>query len=56
MLLEVSNLTVRYDKAVLINDLSLYVENGEMVSLVGPMARARPHCSGPSPVWWPGKK
>jgi branched-chain amino acid transport system ATP-binding protein len=36
VLLEVSNLTVRYDKAVLINDLSLYVENGELVSLVGP--------------------
>ncbi len=36
MLLEVANLTVRYDKAVLLNDLSLAVERGELVSLVGP--------------------
>ncbi len=36
MLLEVANLTVCYDKAMLINDLSMHVENGELVSLVGP--------------------
>ncbi|MCF8033002.1 MAG: ABC transporter ATP-binding protein [Desulfarculaceae bacterium] len=36
MLLEVSNLKVCYDKAVLINDLSMHVEAGELVSLVGP--------------------
>ncbi|MCB2227574.1 MAG: ABC transporter ATP-binding protein [Desulfarculaceae bacterium] len=36
MLLEVSNLTVCYDRAVLINDLSMHVEAGELVSLVGP--------------------
>ncbi|MBI9076686.1 MAG: ABC transporter ATP-binding protein [Desulfatibacillum sp.] len=36
MLLDVSNLTVCYDRAMLINDVSLYVEEGEMVSLVGP--------------------
>ncbi len=36
MLLEVVNLTVCYDKAMLINDLSMQVENGELVSLVGP--------------------
>ncbi len=36
MLLEVTNLTVRYDKAVLINNLSMGVEEGELVSLVGP--------------------
>ncbi|MFH2099811.1 MAG: ABC transporter ATP-binding protein, partial [Pseudomonadota bacterium] len=36
MLLDVSNLKVRYDKAVLINDVSLSVEAGEMVALVGP--------------------
>ena len=36
MLLEVSNLTVSYDKAVLINDLSMGVDKGELVSLVGP--------------------
>ncbi len=36
MLLEVSNLTVCYDKAMIINDLSMHVSKGELVSLVGP--------------------
>ncbi len=36
MLLEVANLSVWYDKAMLINHLSLWVDTGELVSLVGP--------------------
>jgi branched-chain amino acid transport system ATP-binding protein len=36
LLLEVANLTVCYDKAMLINDLSMEVEREELVSLVGP--------------------
>ena len=36
MLLEVSNLTVCYDKAMIINDLSMHVNQGELISLVGP--------------------
>jgi branched-chain amino acid transport system ATP-binding protein len=36
VLLEVSNLTVCYDKAMVINDLSMHVKEGELVSLVGP--------------------
>ncbi|HSW35606.1 MAG TPA: ABC transporter ATP-binding protein [Candidatus Limnocylindrales bacterium] len=36
MLLEVKNLTVAYDKAMIINDVSISVESGELVSLVGP--------------------
>lgn len=36
MLLEVAKLTVCYDRAMIINDLSLGVERGELVSLVGP--------------------
>jgi len=36
LLLEIAHLNVRYEKAVLINDLSLQVEAGELVSLVGP--------------------
>lgn len=36
MLLEVAHLTVSYDKAMLINDLSMGVDTGELVSLVGP--------------------
>lgn len=36
MLLEIANLTVSYDKAVLINNLSMGVDEGELVSLVGP--------------------
>jgi branched-chain amino acid transport system ATP-binding protein len=34
--LEIAHLTVRYEKAVLINDLSLCVDTGELVALVGP--------------------
>ena len=36
MLLEVAHLMVSYDKAMLINDLSMGVDTGELVSLVGP--------------------
>ena len=36
MLLDVTNLTVCYDKAMIINDLSMGVDTGELVSLVGP--------------------
>jgi branched-chain amino acid transport system ATP-binding protein len=36
LLLEVDHLTVCYDKAMLINNLSMGIETGELVSLVGP--------------------
>jgi branched-chain amino acid transport system ATP-binding protein len=36
LLLEVENLTVSYDKATLINKLSMGVDTGELVALVGP--------------------
>ena len=36
MLLEIDHLIVRYEKAMLINDVSMGVDNGELVSLVGP--------------------
>lgn len=36
MLLEIANLSVWYDKAMLINNLSMGVDKGELVSLVGP--------------------
>jgi branched-chain amino acid transport system ATP-binding protein len=36
VLLEITNLSVWYDKAMLINNLSMGVEKGELVSLVGP--------------------
>lgn len=36
MLLEIAHLTVRYEKAWLINDLSMSIDTGELVSLVGP--------------------
>ena len=36
MLLEVANLSVWYDKAMLINNLSMGVDTGELISLVGP--------------------
>ncbi len=36
MLLEIDHLIVRYEKAMLINDISMGVDKGELVSLVGP--------------------
>lgn len=36
MLLQVSNLTVCYDKAMIINDISMHVKAGELIALVGP--------------------
>ena len=36
MLLEVANISVWYDKAMLINNVSMGVDTGELVSLVGP--------------------
>ena len=36
MLLKIANLSVWYDKALLINNLSMGVDKGELVSLVGP--------------------
>jgi len=36
VLLEVAHLTVCYDRAMVINDLSMGVDSGELVSLVGP--------------------
>jgi branched-chain amino acid transport system ATP-binding protein len=36
VLLAISNLRVCYDKAMIINDISMHVNSGELVSLVGP--------------------
>lgn len=36
MLLEVKNLSVSYDTATILNDVSISVDSGELVSLVGP--------------------
>ncbi len=36
MLLKVANLSVWYDKALLINNLSMEIDKGELVALVGP--------------------
>ena len=36
MLLEVTNVTVCYDTAMVLDDVSLKVDNGELVGLVGP--------------------
>lgn len=36
MLLEVKNLTVAYDTAMILNNVSMAVDSGELVSLVGP--------------------
>ncbi len=43
-MLEISNLTVCYDKAMIINDLSLHVDEGELVSLVGPNGAGKSTC------------
>jgi len=51
LLLEVANLSVWYDKAMLINNLSMGVDTGELVSLVVPMGPANRLCLEPSPDW-----
>lgn len=35
-LLEVRNLSVRYDRAVIVNEVSLTIQEGELIGLVGP--------------------
>ena len=35
-MLEVTNLTVCYDKAMILNDISMHVDEGELIGLVGP--------------------
>jgi branched-chain amino acid transport system ATP-binding protein len=35
-MLEVSHLTVSYDRAMILNDISLHVDKGELVALIGP--------------------
>ena len=44
MLLEVNHISVSYDKAMLLNDVSLNVDSGEMVSLVGPNGAGKSTC------------
>jgi branched-chain amino acid transport system ATP-binding protein len=36
VMLQVSNMTVCYDRAMIINDISMHVNEGELVSLIGP--------------------
>ena len=36
MMLQVSNLTVSFDRAMILNDISMHVNEGELVSLIGP--------------------
>jgi branched-chain amino acid transport system ATP-binding protein len=38
---DVSNLTVCYEKAMIINDINMHVKQGKMVSLVGPNGAAK---------------
>ena len=43
-LLEVSDLRVSYGKALAIESVSIKVEKGELVGVLGPTAPARPRC------------
>ncbi len=36
MLLEIAGISICYDRAMLLNDISMGVDSGELVSLVGP--------------------
>ena len=55
MLLEISHLKVCYDRAMIINDLSLGVEKEELVSLVGPNGAGKSTLLRAIPAWLPGK-
>lgn len=44
MYLEVKNLTLIYDRAVILNEVSFCVDVGELVSLVGPNGAGKTSC------------
>ena len=48
-LLDVKDLTKRFGGLVANKDISLSVEAGEIVAIIGPTGRARAHCST---AWW----
>ena len=50
-LLEVKNLSLRYDKAQILNGVSLAVGAGELVGWSAPTAPASRRCCARSPVW-----
>ena len=47
---ETKALAIGYGKAALARDIALGAAKGQVLALIGPMARANPPCSKP----WPG--
>lgn len=50
-MLEVKDLHVNYGAVHALNGISLHVDDGEVVSLIGQTARAKPPLCAPLPGW-----
>lgn len=48
----IDDLTIGYHKVPVIRDISVKVQKGEIIALIGRTARANPRCSRPSRVTW----
>ena len=46
VVIEVNGITKRYNQTVAVKSCDLQVASGEILALLGPLARAKPHCSG----------
>ena len=52
-LLELNHVEKSFDGLGVIKDISLSVEEGEIVSVIGPSVRENPPCCGAPPCWRP---
>ena len=52
-LLELNHVEKSFDGLGVIKDMSLSVEEGEIVSVIGPPVRENPPCCGALPCWKP---
>ena len=50
MLLEIEHLRASYGKATALEDITMHVDSGELVAVLGPNGAGRPRCSRPFPV------
>lgn len=52
-LLELNHVEKSFDGLGVIKDISLSVEEGEIVSVIGPSGSGNPPCCGAPPCWRP---
>lgn len=49
MSIEIANIKKSFGRTCVLNDISLDIPSGQMVALLGPLARAKRRCCGSSP-------